>query len=497
MRTGLMSVAGVVGAAMIAWSCAGILPHDDCLDYGTCTGLAAEGGPGGEGDGGAEGGAVIPATCDLTKSAKDSPDCVVDGVGVFVSPTGKDGARGTKADPLRSIADGVAKASADRKPRVYVCEGTYDAAVTLAEGVSIFGGLSCAWALTGAKPRLAPAKGIALRVTKVTSAIVVEDFEIAGSADPNTPSDSAIAVFVSDSGPITLRRVKLSAGAATPGSNGTKRSNYAGSAAATGGNANGALAGQGASCSCMDATTSKGGNGAAGNGADVSAGGAMPPVGAANSGSSNLTTCGEGTVGTNGAAKPAGASTSVPGSLSAQGWSTPNSMINAPNGNPAQGGGGGGAKTQGGTNAGGGGGCGGCGGAGGVSAQSGGSSFALLAFNSSIVVEGGALISGAGGAGGTGGAGQDGEPGGGVGTGACNGGPGGAGAGGTGGSGGAGGHSAPIGFVGTEPHVTGATLTPGMKGAVGPGGMAGAGPGAPGSAGAQGPEGKAAPSLAL
>ena len=81
MRRGLLSVSGVVGAAAIAWSCTGILPHSDCLDFATCEGLAGEGGVGDGGGGDAEGGVVVPATCDLTKPPKDSPDCVDDGVG--------------------------------------------------------------------------------------------------------------------------------------------------------------------------------------------------------------------------------------------------------------------------------------------------------------------------------------------------------------------------------------------------------------------------------
>ena len=144
MRRGLLTVGGVVGAAVLAWSCTGLLPHSDCLDYGLCEGLAGEAGVK---DGGNDGPpVVIPPNCDLTKSVKDSPDCVDDGVGVFVSPTGKDGATGTKADPLRSIAEGAAKAIGDGKPRLYVCEGSYSTAVELRSELSIYGSMSCAWA---------------------------------------------------------------------------------------------------------------------------------------------------------------------------------------------------------------------------------------------------------------------------------------------------------------------------------------------------------------
>src|SRR3954447_8565266 len=74
-------------------------------------------------DGGAD--VVVPAGCDPTKGVKDSPSCVDDGVGVFVSPTGDDGATGTKSKPVKSIAKGVELAASRGLPRVYVCEGTY------------------------------------------------------------------------------------------------------------------------------------------------------------------------------------------------------------------------------------------------------------------------------------------------------------------------------------------------------------------------------------
>lgn len=489
MRMSLLLIAGV-GIATVA-ACSGLTPEADCTQYGTCP---VDGGTSSSGDAGFD--VVAPPGCDLTKSPKDSPECVDGAVGVFVAPNGDDSGAGTKSLPFKTIAKGVEAAAAKGLPRVYVCEGTYDTNVELKAPVSIYGGLSCAWSYTGAKPKLAPPKGIALRVTKVSGAVLVEDMEIVGSADAATPGDSAIAVFASESGNVTLRNDAVSAGPGVAGMKGASRSNYT-TAAAGGGNANGAVAGAGATCSCTDGSSSKGGNGAAGNGADVSAGSAMPTVGTANSGFSNLTSCGDGDVGANGAANGAGAEMKLPGAASAAGWTSDAAPVAAPNGNPAQGGGGGGAKTQGGTNAGGGGGCGGCGGAGGESGMNGGSSFAVLSFGSTVSVDGGVIASGAGATGGPGGDGQPGQQGGGVGTGACNGGPGGNGAGGSGGGGGAGGHSAPIAFVGTEPRVTGATLTPGAKGASGGGGQPGAGPGNAGAAGTPGAEGKSQNVLAL
>ncbi len=480
-----------VASGLLFCAC-GVEPASICDAPLTCNGSSAEGGV----EGGTEGGAdvIAPPNCDLTKAPKESPACVDDSVGVFVSPTGKDGAAGTKSDPLKSIAEAVTKG----KPRVYVCEGTYDGAVTIAQPIDIFGGLTCAWSPSDmARAKLAPAKGVALRVTKVSGRVNVDDLDIVGVADANTAGDSAIAALVAESTSVMFRRVNLTAGPGTAGSKGAGRSNYSGAMPTKGGDQNGALGGVGPTCTCTDGTTSTGGNGTAGSGAGVSAGSSVPPVGSPNAGSSNLIMCNDGTAGANGVANSAGIAMTSAGILTASGWDATAPAANAPNGNPAQGGGGGGAKTQSGTSAGGAGGCGGCGGAGGTTGKTGGSSFVLLSFNSGVIFEGGSMATSAGGQGGAGGAGQDGQAGGAIGIGACNGGPGGSGAGGSGGSGGAGGHSVPVAFVGTEPKVTGATLTPAAKGGPGSGGTPGAGPGNPGTPGLSGPEGKAQNSLAL
>ena len=482
---GLASIA----AAAAIWGCSSLNVQTDCEELRTCP--SPDAGEGGGGD------VVAPPGCDLTKSPKDSAACVDDAVGVFVSASGDDGATGKKSAPVKSIAKGVELAASRGVPRVYVCEGTYNQAVEVKAAFSIFGGLTCAWAASETvRPKLAPAKGIALKITNVSGAVVVEDLEVVGSADAATPGDSAIGAFVSGASNVTFRRTTLTAGAGTAGAKGASRTNYAGATATAGGNANGAIAGTGALCACTDASLSKGGNGAAGNGAGFSDGSATPAAGAPNAGTSGTINCTDGQPGANGAADIAGVAATSPGELSASGWGATTKPADGPNGKPGQGGGGGGAKTNA-NSAGGGGACGGCGGAGGGPGSNGGSSFALLSFNSTVTVDGGTLATAAGGAGGAGGDGQDGQTGGALGAGACNGGPGASGAGGSGGGGGAGGHSVPVGFVGTEPKVTGATLTPGAKGGIGSGGTPGLGSGNAGTAGTPGPEGKSQKVLPL
>ena len=484
MRSTLL---GLGFAAWVLGACNGLRSQADCVEAEACE--PADGGRV-DGNGGPD---VVPAGCDPTKPPKESPACVTDDFGVFVSPAGKDGAPGTKADPVRSIAEAVNKG----KRRVYVCDGAYEVAVELTAPVAIFGGLTCGWVASDtSRPKLAPPRGPALRVTKVNGAVSVEDLDIVGSADPNTPGDSAIAAFVSESTTVTFRRVNFTAGAGTGGSKGASKFNYTGATATAGGATNTTAAGAGPSCTCGDGSTSKGGSGAAGSGAGIGDGAATPAVGVPNAGTSGTNTCTDGQPGSNGLATLGGTAAGAAGALGAQRWDSSATGLKGGNGNPGQGGGGGGAKST--LNIGGGGGsCGGCGGAGGDPGTNGGSSIALLSFNSTVTVDGGTLVSGGAGAGGAGGDGQDGQSGGALGAGACNGGSGASGAGGSGGGGGAGGHSVPVAFVGTDPRVLGAPLTPGTKGAVGSGGKAGAGAGNAGNSGTPGPEGKAQEKLAL
>lgn len=480
-----VSFVGAVSASCASTTCEG----EGTCDPATTPGV----------DGGPEGGAdvIAPPNCDLTKGLKDSPACVDDSVAVFVSPNGDDGATGGKATPVKTISKGVELAASRGLPRVYVCEGTYDTNVEIKASLSVYGGLTCAWAPSTAKPKLAPPKGIALRVTNVSAAVVVEDFEVVGSADAGKPGDSAIAAFVTGSPNVTLRNVSLASGSGVLGGSGASSSNYSGATATKGGNASGALGGPGPVCTCTDGTSSTGGNGGAGGGGGLTDGTASPPVGVANSGASKASSCDPGLVGANGAAGASGQPATSAGALTQSGWNSDLSPIGAPNGKPAQGGGGGGTKLDS-SSPGGGGGCGGCGGGGGSSGKAGGSSFALLSLSSGVTVLGGTLTTSSAGAGGAGGDGQDGQGGGAVGTGtACNGGAGGNGAGGSGGGGGAGGHSVPVAFLGNQPTITGATLTAGAKGGSGAGGQPGAGPGAAGAAGTPGPEGKAQNTLAL
>lgn len=76
----------------------------------------------------------------------DACDCapadpqVVTSAAVFVSPTGDDANNGARNSPVKTIAKGIALAQASGRNQVYVVEGDYAETVTMASGVSVFGG---------------------------------------------------------------------------------------------------------------------------------------------------------------------------------------------------------------------------------------------------------------------------------------------------------------------------------------------------------------------
>lgn len=466
----------------------------DCTSTADCPPGTADGGSGIET--GSEAGA-IPSTCDLEKSVKDSPTCVDDSVGIFVAPAGDDFSEGTRAKPVRTIMKALELASASSRPRVYVCEGTFDERVSIARPISINGGLSCSWQVkASARPRLAPMTGVPLTIARANGVVVIEDLEIVGGADPAASGASAVAVFVSESKSVTFRRTTIVAGAGVAGAKGATASNYSGAIAAKGKNALAGAGGPEQTCACADGvSSSKGGRGGTAVGPSPSPGAATPAVGGINSGGSSYESCIVGSAGADGTAGTKGAGASTPGTVTSAGWGAGPRGASGGNGNPGQGGGGGGCielVTAGGA----GGGCGGCGGRGGEGGLAGGSSFALVSFESAVSVIDCSLTSGAAGKGGEGGDGQDGQVGGESGLGACVGGSGGFGAGGSGGGGGAGGHSIVVYYRGPQPRLEGTTLTPGPHGSAGAGGVGGASGGNAGVNGDQGSDGVAAATVA-
>lgn len=508
-----VAVASALGAAFAATTllnacinCEAWLQCEEEDDEGT-TGAGGSGGAGGE-DGG-----IIVCDPSLASGPVDA-SC-----GVFVAPNGDDADDGSPTSPVATFAKAISLAAKSKpvKP-VYACAQVFSEAVSVPQGVTVYGGLDCAagWAYVGAGTRTTispPAGQIPLKLVKGGAGTThIVDIIAQAAAAPQGGQSSIAAI--ADSVPVSFERVDLIAGDGSDGEKGETPSGSVGPANAD----DPAIAGNKGSTACMgggqgnlgaQAKTNAscpasigggGGDALGGSGGSGKNGQPLPSPnpngfglgGAGDSGAGCLTGK-SGNVGLKGA-PGAGATLTDLGAISLSGFT---GISGGPGvaGAPGGGGGGGGAamSKQGCYGASGGsGGAGGCGGGGGGGGAAGGASIALISLGASLTFKGTVLIAGNGGRGGDGAPGQAGGIGGTGGIGgagnagmgvlaACGGGNGGSGAFGGRGGGGRGGHSIAIAHTGSSPKTTGTSITIGMagKGGAGDGAL---GPGADGAA---------------
>jgi hypothetical protein len=481
---GSLVVVVVAASGLLVAAC---VKGDGC-DFGLCPGdVSTEDG----GDGGVTDGAVAaPPGCDEKAEPREAPKCVVSSYAVFVdAANGWATNPGTRESPVNSITAALGKLGG--KSRVYICEGTYPEHVKLTSSVSLYGGFACGtWGPSEKKAKIAPADaGYALEVNG--GAGTVADVELV--AQPGTSTVlSSIAAFVVSSSQLTLRRVKIQAGAGFHGDDGASATTGTANPASLDGNVGNATTGGPAkTCSCSTGGSSKGGKG--GDTGAVEPNGTngetayVPPSSLTATGAGGTRSGCEGGPGANNGvqgsdAPPAGDAPSPGlGTLAATGW-RPGEGTSGSNAAPGQGGGGGGSYAKGAPAQNGGGGsgaCGGCGGGGGGGGKAGGASVALVVFQSTVILEASELLTANAGNGGAGKPGADGAAGGiggNRGNNACVGGAGGNGGKGGAGSGGAGGISVGVLYKGPKPTLDATPVTTGDKGTPGVGGAGNDGP---------------------
>jgi hypothetical protein len=490
MKTTMIMVgAGMLGSiGAVGIGCFDL--EDDCFQTLTCvvtsmsSNSTSSSGTGGH-DGGT-GGTGGHTNCDPTVGAVDG------GCGVFVSSSqGDDTNAGTESAPLKSFAAALTKAGAGR---VYACGENFTEVVSISASVTIYGALVCSqtwmYDATQKTQLTTTADAIPLTLASTASGTVVHDFAIT-AADAMAPGGSSIAVL--DQAGVTLENVDLTAGKGAAGAPGMMQTALTAPTAAAGGNGGadaacnmpGVLGGAGGKNTCGTATS----GGLGGTGVANVTGGAGSPgdptIASNNAGTGQdesttpTTACQAGGQGVQGTTGTPGTGARGIGDVSAVGYAGPAGMLGG-TGGPGQGGGGGGGAAQCDMSgmyagpSGGGGGAGGCGGAPGNFAQSGGSSFGILALGVTPVLMTVSITTHDGGAGGTGGDGQTsagGTAGSAGGAGACAGGSGGPGGAGGPGGGGAGGHSVAVAVMGGAlPDLNGMNITLGNGGAGGPGG---------------------------
>lgn len=467
---------------------------------------------------------VLPVEC--LPSPYDDPRVINDTCGVvYVSLSGDDAINdGTSAKPLRSLKRAIELATApNQSRRIFVCAGTFSEAVSVPEGVELFGGLACdgGWSVpgSGAKSIVRTEDGsIPLRLLSGSSLSVdlttrIEGFEIVGEADPS-PGRSAIAVLVEDVRAI-FERSTLIAGPGTSAEDEILPAGWKETTALDGkpGNVGCAIdvaAGAGGFNNKCAGQFPRGGNGGEGGWHEVSdLGGAKkytPPKSGANAEVFGID------YGKGGAFFELGPDSPCPSDIKQNGRKGEKGLdgmggqpeyghelagfldimsgfIGAPGtdagkGTSGTGGGGGGGRTAQATceldgeplttaigPSGGGGGAGGCGGIGGKGGTPGGSSIALIAVGARLVTLSDVVIQvGDGGKGGDGAKGQSGQPGGAGGvppadTGnGCPGGKGGIGGDGGRGGGGSGGHSIGVAYAHRAPERMNTTIHLGTAG---------------------------------
>jgi len=426
--------------------------------------------------------------------------CIANTSGVFVSATGTNAPGfGTMKKPYASIS--YALANLDGANAVYVCGSgaSYSDQITVTAPVSLYGGLTCTslpWTYSrAAVPQvMGTSPSSTLEVADVVGAVDVEDMAFfAPDANPASPGESSIAVFVSESTGVTFKRVTMTSGAGSTGATGSAGSAWTAPQAPTGGSAVGATGGAPAVCPC-GSTAGTGGTATPTGGSQGTSGGPLVAAGTGGDGQGGefgtplVAACNAGQPGATAPAESGGVGQDGGGVLSSVGWDGGTGAAGAP-GSEGQGAGGGSGGLSVLTTAGGGsgGGCGGCGGGPGGGGGAGGSSFALASVASAVTLDACTLTGGKGGTGGTGGAGQAGQPGGLAGAASspgCTGGAGGNGGQAGGGGGGGGGYSVAVAYTIAEPTlINGTTTTGGTAGSGGPAGTGGTPAATPGSPG--------------
>lgn len=459
----------------------------------------------GNGTGGTAGSGALPSTCDGDPT--QLPTIVRDECGVFVNAQAATSGEGTKASPVKTLAE-AAKLG---KGRIFVCadEYTESETVNLSGGVEVYGGFeNCktdgGWTWNASKkasvygPADQPVMTLTMGQNKLQGLALV-------APDATLPNTSSVAVVVSD-GTADFIQVDITAGEGSNGENGVAPGDPTSPGASAPADASNACVtgtvkgGTGASTVCdgVDTSGGKGGDGgkvnsvAGSNGQDGLP--ALDPnpdnTGKGGVGES-IAVCKAGTDGQPGTLGSPGAGGSDKGTLTEVGIVGGDGQDGTP-GTPGQGGGGGGGSKAGvfcvdaampelGAGAsGGGGGAGGCGGKGGTGGRAGGSSIGIVSMGGSLTFEGVIITTKAGGVGGNGalgkggGAGGDGAKGGmasefGVSSVGCKGGNGGAGQAGGQGGGGRGGHSIGVAYKGGNVTTTGLTVSLGAPGTGGAG----------------------------
>ncbi|NOU34848.1 MAG: hypothetical protein HOO96_43710, partial [Polyangiaceae bacterium] len=163
-----------------------------------------------------------PENCDLKKLPTENPCVIHESSGVFVSATkGSDDGLGTRERPLKDISKAILGASTTGR-RVYVCAETYEAQLTLGEGIDVFGYFDCSaatWKVIDARAKVAPKDGVAAMAKNIGKPTRIEALDIV-AADGKAAGDSSIGLVAQDSGGLSFVNTRIAAGKGRDGTDG-------------------------------------------------------------------------------------------------------------------------------------------------------------------------------------------------------------------------------------------------------------------------------------
>jgi len=189
-----------------------------CGAFGEDADASGKGGASGSGgSGGASDGPKAPPV-----SGTPVDDELVENLGIFVTASGSEDGDGTRTRPLARIQAGIDLGKKLGK-RVYVCTGTYREALTLADSISVIGGLGCAksdaWTSGQPKSRVEAPSSPAMSARGITTDTRVEGLDVV-APDATEPSASSIGLLAVHSPKLVIARTKITAGNAANGADG-------------------------------------------------------------------------------------------------------------------------------------------------------------------------------------------------------------------------------------------------------------------------------------
>jgi len=200
-----------LATALTLLAIAGLVPA--CGAFGTDDAPPAPAAPGPDG-----------GDAPKAKQVEGTPDTsdINETLGVFVAPRGSASGEGSRERPLLSLQAAIDLGKKLGK-RVYVCTGIYREALTLADSISVIGGLDCSgplWKPGAAKSRIQSPSSPAVSAKDIASATRLEGLEIV-APNATEPSASSIGIHAVRSSGLVIASSKISAGNGANGTNGT------------------------------------------------------------------------------------------------------------------------------------------------------------------------------------------------------------------------------------------------------------------------------------